>query len=149
MSFVSAVINSQMLVMTFTTSGSMKCLRMGAAFSFIELSRPRQRASASTFSLLPQKSFHFIKHSRWERKFMIAFTKSLHQDTEYPEPFWTCVVLMEKYADVAYNAGTPASAIHLAAVDSEHSSSILGGAYPLVSPPHTFQPMMRNRKPHV
>ena len=52
--------------------------------------------------------------------------KLLHHDTEYPEPFCTCVVFMEKYADVAYNAGTPASATHLAAIASEHSSSILG-----------------------
>ena len=53
---------------------------------------------------------------------MIAFMKLLHQDTECPDPFCTCVVFMEK----SNSAGTPASAIHLATVASEHSSSILG-----------------------
>ena len=137
MSFVSAVINSQILTMTFTTSGSMKCLRMGAVFSFIVFSEDTTASVCVNLLPLPQNSSHFIRHSRCERKCMIALMKWLHQGTESPEPFSTCVVLMEKYADVAYSAGTPASETHLTAFDSEHFSSILGRGL-LVRAPATY-----------
>ena len=71
---------------------------------------------------------------------MMAFMKLLRHDTEYPAPFCTCVVFMEKYADVEYNAQqTLPSILRL----------FLGGVYPLVAPPHTSQPVMHNRKPRV